>query len=258
MRVREAILAQRDRAVVLAGLAAVTALSWVYFARLAGNMAGMDAMERMSMPQMSAWGAGEIWLVFWMWTVMMAGMMTPSASPMVLTYAAMARRRHAERSPAVPAAMFLLAYLVVWTLFSAAATLAQWALHTTALLSPVMVSTSSVLSGVLLIAAGVYQFSSWKQACLTHCRHPLAFLLSEWRDGTSGAFVLGLRHGVFCIGCCWLLMALLFVAGVMNLLWCALLTVCVLVEKTVPAGDRVSRVLGALAAGWGVWLLLAA
>jgi len=178
-------------------------------------------------------------------SVMMVAMMVPPASPMILLFARVNRQRREGENPAIPTALFLAAYLVVWSGFSAVATLAQWGLHSAALLSPMMVSTSPILGGLLLVGAGVFQWTSLKRACLVRCRSPLAFLLAEWRDGPRGAFLMGLRHGVYCLGCCWILMALLFVAGVMNLLWVATLAVFVLVEKVLPRGDLAGRLGGA-------------
>jgi predicted metal-binding membrane protein len=151
----------------------------------------------------------------------------------------------------VPTAIFVLAYLVVWTAFSVVAALAQAGLHTAALLSPAMAATSPFLAGGLLIAAGVFQWTPLKRACLSTCRSPMAFLMSSWREGRGGAFMMGIRHGLYCLGCCWALMALLFVAGVMNLLWVAAIAVTVLVEKIVPAGDLIGRIagMGMIAAG---------
>jgi predicted metal-binding membrane protein len=179
-----------------------------------------------------------------MWAVMMVAMMTPSAAPMILTFAAVNRRRQAQQGRLVPTAVFVLGYLLVWSGFSIVATLAQWGLHTAALLSPMVVVTSPVVGGLLLIAAGIFQWTPLKSTCLTQCRSPLGFLMTDWREGTWGALVMGLRHGSYCVGCCWVLMALLFVAGVMNLLWVAAIAVLILVEKVLPRGELVSRVAG--------------
>jgi len=160
-----------------------------------------------------------------------------------------------QEQPYVPTAIFLGGYVIVWTGFSALATLAQWGLHETALLSPMMVSTSPILGGLLLLTAGVYQWTPLKYACLKHCRSPLGFLMTNWREGPRGALIMGLRHGMFCTVCCWFLMALLFVAGVMNLLWVATITLFVLVEKVVPRGDIVGRVAGGVLVIAGLVLL---
>jgi predicted metal-binding membrane protein len=248
---------KRDRVIVIAGLAAVTALAWLYVLQFASRMTGTDINNmEMSMPTTQVWRSGDILLTFMMWAVMMVAMMTPSATPMILTFAKVNRQRHADQTP-VPATMvFLLGYLLVWSSFSAGATLVQWGLHSAALLSSTMIKVTPFLGGILLILAGVYQFTPLKHTCLSRCRTPLGFLMTEWREGTKGALIIGVRHGLYCVGCCWLLMTLLFVAGVMNLLWVALIAGCVLVEKVVPAGQWVSRAIGVLTVGWGACLLI--
>ncbi len=253
-----ATVLKRDRIIVIAGLVAVTALAWVYLLQLASSMTGMDINHmEMSMPViLEAWRSGDILLTFLMWTVMMVAMMTPSATPMILTFAKVNRQRHADQTPIPATVVFLLGYLLVWSSFSAGATLVQWGLHSAALLSSEMIKVTPLLGGILLILAGTYQFTPLKYICLSHCRTPLGFLMTEWREGTQGTLLMGLRHGVYCVGCCWLLMTLLFVAGVMNLLWVAVIAGCVLVEKVVPAGQWISRAIGVLTVGWGVWLLL--
>ena len=247
------VVLKRDRIVVLGGLAAVTLLAWVYMFYLAANMAGMDMT---AMPRALAWGPTELVLTFIMWSVMMVAMMTPSASPMVLSFARINRQRRLQNRPLASTGMFLLGYLLVWVGFSALATLFQWGLHSAALLSPMMVTTSAILGGVILLAAGIFQLTPLKHLCLSHCRTPMGFLLTEWREGNSGALIMGLRHGRFCLGCCWVLMALLFVAGVMNLLWMVIITAFVLIEKLVPAGDRIGRFAGVMFILWGGWLIL--
>jgi predicted metal-binding membrane protein len=248
---------QRDRIVVIAGLVAVSALAWLYVLQLASSMTGMDvnAME-MSMPYTQAWRGGDITLTFMMWGVMMVAMMTPSATPMILMFANINRQRQTDQTPIPATIVFLLGYLLVWMLFSAGATLVQWGLHSAALLSPEMIRVTPLWGGIFLILAGMYQFTPLKHACLSRCRTPLGFLMSEWREGTKGALTMGARHGIYCVGCCWLLMALLFVAGVMNLLWVALIAGWILVEKVVPMGDWGSRAIGVLMLGWGAWLLV--
>jgi predicted metal-binding membrane protein len=193
--------------------------------------------------------------MFLMWTVMMIAMMVPSAGPMILAFATINRRRAAAGGLAVPTAIFLAGYLVAWTAVSLVATLAQWALQAVALLAPETLSVTPVAGGLLLLAAGIWQLTPIKYACLARCQSPLGFILSEWREGGRGAFVMGLRHGVFCVGCCWTLMALLFVAGVMNLLWVAAIAAFVLVEKIAPPGRLVSWVSGAVLLAWGAWVL---
>lgn len=246
----------RDRLVVLGGLVGIVALSWVYLIYLSIDMQNMS-ME-MSMPQMQAWKPADFILTFIMWSVMMIAMMTPSAAPMILTFSAINRRKSDVGNPVVLTGIFLLGYLVVWTAFSAVVTIVQWGLHSVALLSPMMVSSSPFLGGFLLLLAGIFQFTPYKHACLGYCRTPMGFLMTEWRMGKQGAFVMGVRHGYFCVGCCWLIMALLFVAGVMNLLWVATIAGFVLLEKVIPASGWVSRVAGVLMLIWGAGMIISA
>ena len=199
----------------------------------------------MDMMQIQAWTPAYFAMMFLMWAIMMVGMMVPSAAPMLLTYTGFIRNQDGA-SPYRSAAAFLGGYLFVWTAFSLAATTLQWGLDTAALLSPMMVSTSPWLGAGLLIAAGIFQLTPWKDACLVHCRSPLQFFMQHWRKGTSGAFQMGLHHGAFCLGCCWLLMGLLFLGGVMNLLWIAAITAFVLLEKVAPLGPAAGKVSGAL------------
>lgn len=237
-------LLRRDRLIVTAGVVGVAALGWAYMLYLARSMGGMDMGGDMTMPQMRAWGVVDLALVFLMWAVMMVAMMVPSASPLVLMMAAANRKRHQQDDPLVPTGLFLGGYLVAWTLFSALATVAQWGLHASALLSPAMVGTSPMLGGVLLLLAGGFQFTPLKHACLSHCRSPLGFVMGHWREGRAGAVRMGLEHGLYCVGCCWILMALLFVAGVMNLAWVAAISVFVLAEKVLPRGELVGKLGG--------------
>jgi predicted metal-binding membrane protein len=183
-------------------------------------------------------------------------MMIPSAAPMILTFALVQRKRREWERPFVPAGIFLLGYLVVWTGFSALAAVAQWMLHAQALLSPMMVGTSPILGGALLVTAGIFQWTPLKNACLAHCRSPLDFLMTGWREGKCGALAMGLKHGAYCTGCCWFLMALLFVAGVMNVWWIAILSTFVLLEKVVPNGLLLGKVAGVLFAVWGMWMMV--
>ncbi|MBA2564220.1 MAG: DUF2182 domain-containing protein [Gemmatimonadetes bacterium] len=216
----------------------------------------MHAPDQMAMPMPVAWGVQELAALFTMWAVMMIAMMLPSAAPMILLFAAANRTRRIHGRPVVSTAVFTAGYLLAWSVYSAVAALAQLALHDAALLSPMMTSATPALGGTLLIAAGVYQWTALKRTCLAHCRSPLTFLSSEWREGRLGALRMGATHGTYCVGCCWALMALLFVAGVMNLLWVAAIAGFVLVEKLVPGGEWVGRLAGAALVGWGGWVLL--
>lgn len=245
---------QHERVVVPACLLIVTVLAWSYLLFGARTMQDMGGV---SMP-MSAWPwtAAHAVLMFAMWLVMMTAMMLPSAAPVILLYSAIARSGTAA-GPAGPS-LFALGYLAAWGCLSLVAVLAQFLLEWIAFLSPMMASTNIYFSGALLIAAGAYQFTSLKRSCLRSCRSPLEFLMSHWRSGAAGAFSMGARHGVYCVGCCWALMLLLFVGGVMNFMWIAALAVFVLIEKLTPAGQAIGRIAGAALIIIGVALLLGA
>lgn len=223
---------------------------------MAAMPAPVQAALEPAMPRMERWGSRDLLLTFAMWAVMMVGMMTPSAAPLVLLFARVQRDRRERAAPHLPTSLFLLGYLLVWGAFAVASTLAQWGLHSAALLSPRLVATSPLLGGLLLVLAGLFQLTPLKDACLKNCRTPLSFIMTGWREGRWGAVRMGLSHGFYCVGCCGLLMALLFVGGVMNLLWVGALSLFVLLEKLVPSGPWVSRAAGALllAAGAGVAL----
>ena len=240
-------------AVVAAALAGITALAWGYLGYQSWAMDHMDVVD-MAMLGTQRWGPWDLLLVFTMWSVMMIGMMTPSAGPVVLLFSRIQNGRHAQGRPVVASGLFLLGYLGAWTGFSLAVTLVQWGMHAATLSSPAMADIRPLLGGAVLIAAGAYQWTPAKHACLAHCRSPMGFLLGEWRDGAMGAFVMGLRHGLYCTGCCWLLMLVLFVVGVMNLLWIALLAALVLLEKTLQQGPGLSRIAGLALIAWGGWI----
>jgi len=254
-----AALLRRDRLILGAGLLAVALLAWAYLLYEAHRMNVSGVCEclwmKMGGPDLSAWPATTLLPLFLMWSVMMVAMMLPSALPMVLTFATVTRNRQRLGRAHVSTTIFVSGYLAVWCVFSALAAAGQWLLHRHALLSPSMATTSAIFGGVLLIVAGVFQFTPLKQSCLTRCRGTLEFILTRWREGRSGAFRMGLEHGAFCAGCCWALMALLFVAGVMNILWIAALSLLVFLEKILPARARVSLTTGAVLAGWGLFIL---
>jgi predicted metal-binding membrane protein len=253
-----AVLSRRDRVIISSCLVLLTALAWTYLVHLEHQMSAAMTHDRtmadMGMTMDMPWNAADVFFTFAMWAVMMVGMMTASAAPVMLLFAGMHRGRGAQRAPRAVIA-FSAGYLCVWTAFSAGAALAQWALHQAAMLSPAMTSSSARLSGAILIAAGVYQLTPFKGTCLTHCRSPLGFLMSHWREGPAGALRMGIDHGTYCLGCCWALMCVLFVVGVMNLVWVAAMTLFVLVEKIGPAGALVARVAGVamIACGALVW-----
>ena len=199
-----------------------------------------------TMTGMQPWTATEFSLRLMMWAVMMVAMMLPTAAPMTLLYAAVARKAAAPHSALPTTFIFVSGYIAMWTIFSLGATIAQHALDRAGLLSPMMVSRSARFGAVLLIAAGIYQLTPLKDACLRNCRAPAHFLARYWRTGNLGAFLMGLRLGAYCVGCCWVLMGLLFVGGVMNLLWIAAIAIFVLLEKTIRFGDVGGSFAGAL------------
>ena len=248
---------RHDRAVVLGSLGFVILLAWAYL--LTGAGAGMEMMDigggrMMAMPP--EWTLAYGLVVFAMWAVMMVAMMLPSAAPVTLLIASIAKkRREAGTALGVTTAPFVLGYLAVWLTFAAVATLLQWRLDAAELLSETMALAGTVVAGSVLVLAGIYQWTPLKQACLRHCRSPLDFLLHHWRDGALGAFVSGARHGTFCLGCCWMLMALLFVGGIMNLAWIAGIALIVLIEKTLPWGGRMGRATGIVLIAWGALAL---
>ena len=252
---------RRDRAVVVIAILIIAAIAWAYTVYVAES--GMDMGDgmgmSMAMADMRSWSAADFGLMFVMWAVMMVAMMAPSAAPMLLMFAALNRRRRERDAPYVPTSIFLAGYVIVWTAFAAAATGGNWGLHQASLLSSMMgASTSGYLGGALLLAAGAFQWSPLKTACLKQCRTPMGFLMTSWREGHRGALRMGLEHGAYCLGCCWALMLLLFVLGIMNLVWIAALAAFVLAEKVAPMSEWVSRGTGVLLACWGVWAIVTA
>ena len=255
-------LLKRDRAIVLLAIAVVTGLAWAYLFSLAFDMhqamPGMDMMQAMA-PGFVPWTPAHFLLMFAMWTVMMTGMMTPSVAPMILIYEQVARQAKTLGQRFVPAGWFASGYLLAWSGFALIATLAQWQLERLALVTPAMQSASNIFGGAVLIAAGIYQWTPLKRACLMQCRAPLAFVQRHggFKPGIGGSLRLGALHGLTCIGCCAALMALLFVGGVMNLAWIAGIAIFVLIEKAVPGGEIISRSAGLAAIVAGGWLLSA-
>ena len=247
-------LLRNDQFVVAGALAIVALLAWAYM--LAGAGVEMEDGSAAGITTRMVWTPGHAAVVFAMWWIMMVAMMLPSAAPTILLFSKIAERQREAVRPVGSAAAFTLGYLLVWGAFGAAATLLQWALATSGLLSHMMASASQALSGAILIAAGLWQLTPLKLACLRHCRSPLHFVVHRFRPGTEGAVRMGAEHGLFCLGCCWFLMLLLFYGGVMNLYWIAGLALYVLVEKLVPAGEWIGRAAGVAVTVCGVWVLI--
>lgn len=259
---------RRDRWIVGGALVLIVALAWSYVIWLANDMdmGGMDMTDfRMipagigiMLPSGEPWRAFEFVYVFLMWAVMMVGMMLPSASPMILMYARVGRQGKAQGKPFAATGWFAAGYLLAWCGFSLAATLLQWAIDRAALLDSRMTIASSLFGAIVLIAAGVYQWTPLKDVCLAQCQSPFLFLMRHggFRGDPRGCLLLGLRHGAYCVGCCWILMALLFVGGVMNVLWIALLALLVLLEKLTPVGRWIARAAGIASVAAGAWLLV--
>jgi predicted metal-binding membrane protein len=241
---------QSDRLMVIACLVFVIALSWTYL--LTG--AGMS-MEKISMSKFmhqTQWDVGYALTMFIMWWVMMVAMMLPSALPMILLFTSLHQKMGARSPMAVTT--FVTAYLLIWGGFSAIATSCQWLLVQHDLIAAMKPLNSTLLGGGLLISAGIWQLSPWKKTCLNHCRAPIQFLSENWQAGTMGALQMGLKHGLYCLGCCWVLMALLFYGGIMNLLWIIGLAIFILIEKVMPVNINFSRYSGMILIAWGILL----
>jgi len=243
-----------ERIVIAAALVVVTALAWLY---LYLQMQPMADMADMAPTMFAPWTAADYALNFAIWWVMMPAMMLPSAAPMILTFATVNRRKRERGQAFVPTMVFTSGYLVAWGLFGVLAVLADWALERAALISPITGRLTPILGATVVIAAGIYQLTPLKSVCLTHCRSPFDFVLNHWRDGTAGALHMGLEHGLYCLGCCWFLMALMFAAGIMSVLWMAVIAVFILLEKLLPAGTWLARAGGVAMLGAGVYLLVA-
>lgn len=282
-------LLKRDRIIVVAALVILTAASWFYVLWLASAMdmaavpassgdmnnmgSGMDMDMPMDMPteqqansmtsMMTAaagpWTTATFAYAFVMWAVMMVGMMVPSATPMILLYARVGRQAQQQGKPFAATGFFAAGYLLAWIFFALVAVFGQWLLDRALLLTPALSSASQALSGAVLIAVGLFQFTPLKDRCLSQCQAPLLFIQNHggFRKEAGGAFGLGVRHGLYCVGCCWALMALLFVGGVMNVLWIAAIAIFVLAEKVVPSGRILSRVAGVALVIAGLWQLAA-
>ncbi len=241
------------RAPVWIGMVAIVAMSWYYLDRMDSARSpmhgGASAHAGMAMGGDAAAG---LLTTFGMWAVMMMAMMLPTVAPSASVFSSLSARRDPGRANGTTAT-YVVGYAASWIAFAAPAALMQWALTHALLLDPMARSTSTMLSSAILLAAGVYQWLPLKSACLSKCRTPLAFFMANWRDGRSGAFRLGLGHGGYCVGCCWALMAVMFVVGAMSLAWMGLIMLVVLSEKVIPAGWRFDRVLGVALVTAGLW-----
>jgi predicted metal-binding membrane protein len=261
--VTEALL-RRERLLVLAGLLLITALAWWWV--VIGSGTGMSAYSMttwrfpppLHMARVDIWSPSYALVMFFMWWIMMIAMMIPSATPTILLYGHAYRhqQRHGKLpAGAVPTFVFVLGYLLSWAAFSGAATGLQWGLERVALIHQMMMwSINPIFTAALLIAAGLYQLTPLKTVCLEHCRSPAQYLAQHFRPGAAGAFRLGWRHGAYCLGCCWFLMALLFAGGIMNLVWIAGLAVYVLIEKVAPNGQLIARMAGVAMVLVGLWV----
>ena len=253
----------RGRVLLIACLLFATALAWAWL--LAGAGMDMDAFQMTAMAGMdgwlmqpAVWSPGYALLLIGMWWAMMAAMMLPSAMPVLLLFTRVTGGEPGQIARSGPGLWFALGYLLAWGGFSVAATAMQWALEATRLLSPMLETTHHGLGAAILVLAGAWQLTPVKRACLRHCQSPLGFIVGHWRDGASGALRMGLRHGIYCLGCCWFLMLLLFFGGVMNLYWIVGLTAYVLLEKAIAPGNWLGRATGILLIVWGIWLAVQA
>lgn len=269
--VLESVL-QKEKGILISCLVIIILISWIYI--LSGAGMGMDILK-MTLPntkQMQSmnespslmnmdfmapavWNTQYIILMFFMWWIMMIAMMLPSASPTILLHAQVIRKNYSREKYLVPTIIFTLGYIFSWGVFSMIATYTQWRLESLGLLSSMMSSNNIILGSSLLLMAGIYQLTPFKHACLQHCRNPMQFLTKYWRNGMRGAFQMGLHHGIYCLGCCWFLMALLYVGGVMNLFWISGLAIFVLLEKTIQSGYRLAKITGIFLILWGAWLM---
>ncbi|HET7826569.1 MAG TPA: DUF2182 domain-containing protein [Anaeromyxobacter sp.] len=249
-----------QRVLLVGALAIVVALSWAYLAWMAGDMAvasGAVPAHCAAMPGMASSSAAYwAWLLV-MWTVMAVAMMLPTTLPLVLLFGRFWDARHPSSGAGAATAQLVLGYLGAWFAFGAAAAVLEYGLEHAGVLTPVMGKLrSAAAGGAVLVGAGLFQLTPLKTACLARCRSPLMFLMTRWRAGRYGSFTMGIDHGLFCLGCCWALMLVMFVAGVMNLLWMASLTVLMTLEKIVPRGELLARATGVALAGAGAWLAL--
>lgn len=250
----------RDHLIVYMAMSAICLSAWGYMAYMAYAMQHMDTID-MWMPPRSGtrpWQLHDFWMLFVMWSVMMIAMMTPSVLPMVSMYVTVTKSKISKGHTYTPTIIFLSGYLIVWVIFSVIISVLQYPLHVTGLLNPMMDSRSYLLSGAVLVFAGIYQWTPWKDACLKQCRSPLQYLMTSWYDGKWGAIRMGVHHGAYCVGCCWALMAVMFSVGVMNVMWMLIIAFFVLAEKISPVSAKFIRLISGLGLFvWGsYWLTL--
>ena len=248
---------KRDRLIIISGLFFIALLSWLYIIYLYKQMVYMD-MDALffAMPMTPEWTYIDFVLLFLMWLVMMIAMMIPSVSPLILIFATINRQRKHQDHPFINAAFLMAGYFLVWAAFSLVATVLQWLLQQMSLLSPEMKTTNKIFGSIILIVAGIFQFTPLKQSCLAHCRTPLGFVLQHWKEGKQGALRMGIENGFYCLGCCWMLMVLLFVTGIMNLLWVSTIAIFVLVEKLLAQIRWIPYFAGAFLILYGVFILI--
>jgi predicted metal-binding membrane protein len=258
----------RDRQIVLAALFILTVLAWGYVIWLAGHMTMSPAAQTMSpmhgmdmgvalAPAIKPWTVTDFLFTAVMWMVMMVGMMLPSAAPMILLYARVGRQAAMQDKPFAATSWFSGGYFLAWMAFSLVATLMQSGLSSAALLTPMLKTANGLLGGGILIVAGAYQWSTWKESCLAHCRSPLAFIQEHggFKAQAMASLTLGFRHGLYCVGCCWALMLLLFAGGIMNITWIAGLAILVLIEKLMKNGRLFTRAAGLASIAGGLFLI---
>jgi predicted metal-binding membrane protein len=242
--------ARNERWIAIAGLTMVAAIG------LGATLKVGDMLMMPTAPSASSAAYAVLFFVMW-WTMMMA-MMLPSAAPAVLVYGAMGRRLAGKGVAPAPVAVFASGYATIWTAFSLGAVILQILFHDLVPLTGMMAVTSAAVGGSLLVAAGLYQMTPLKHACLRKCQSPLMFFARNWRPGPAGAFRMGLSHGLYCLGCCWVLMGLLFYGGVMELRWIAGIAAYIAAEKFIPAKMRIARFAGMILVVWGLWTIAAA
>jgi len=247
---------KRDRIIVITGLIIISILAWLYVIYLYRQMEVMNMGALFfAMPMTPKWTSTDFILMFLMWLVMMIAMMPPSVAPLILLFTKVNRQRKNQQSPFVNTSYLFIGYFMVWGGFSLVATLLQWLLQQASWLNPDMIITNKVFGSIILIAAGVFQFTPLKQTCLDFCKSPLEFIYKHWKEGKKGAIKMGIQNGIYCVGCCWVLMVLLFVSGVMNILWVALIALFVLIEKVSAKSKWISFFAGALLIIYGVLVI---